>query len=254
MKQMLIRIRDDVFGYHSSRKNKFIRSWSILFFAIVIVLMAIGVILFLDWGPMPDKGHYYHYTLALLVIVVHLIVLFNTGVYMRQSYKIAKELPGNKPEKFGTVFFGFYSITLFLSGILIYIFTKAVIHKESNEEWYNLYHLNEWFSSLIFLLFLIMDIYFYMTLSSINGSTRDLDQEKSFIIKQIGFIGVPGFTCIFVILLISRLFQWSGIFEVEGVAANGNFIEGFSAGAIAMHIFFTQIVFTVLTTNKNYKP
>ncbi len=145
--------------------------------------------------------------------------------------------------------------------------------------WSEIYFWSQVFSLLIFFIFIVSDWILFAQLSKLskklsqinfdnNGDQKNNDEPKQYrdsiskylvIIKeQIKFISIPGFIGILFIFLITLIYDQSHVFDSSFQSKNGHFIDGFTAGATALNIFFSQIVFVILFAHKvpedSYRP
>ena len=200
--------------------------WYITLGGIAVIIVAIIAILIFC-----RQAHLYAYISSLLIIITHIIVINNTIQYLKTSSKIIVLFSSDSSQQTqqmetnNMLFFGFYVLSLFLSGIIIYIFLIGLANA-LDTDWQHLYLINEILSLLIFLIFLVVDYWLFQSIKLVEKNGKNLSQHKDFIKKQISYIGFPGFVGILIILLITLTYDLSGIFNSKiSLLINGNFIR-----------------------------
>ncbi len=253
MKNIATVFIDEILCFDNSRKKSIITNWVVLFIAMIFLTVGILVVFNIS------NGNTYEMVISILTIVTHAVVIVNTMSYLWSSSNLTSQYKGEDEKEvkrvsaYNMVFSFAYWVTIGASVYIIYSFLKAFsVNTSSN--WIYVSRLNEFISLGIFLTFLAADILKHQTIKLVekHDKKESIQSVKNFFIKQIAFIGFPGFIGIAIITLISESYYSMGILDTSTNVSNvnGTFISGFSAGAVAMHILLTQCIFAVLITRK----
>jgi hypothetical protein len=204
---------------------------------------------------------------AYLVIVNCLLVLYNTIGFVLESLNAAKKADdytvsanSKKWDRFYTMLFVLFNFSTMLisMGIAGCYFLK--LYSILDLHWGYLFKVSEYLTVMMFFFFIVADWAILMQykisknsnelkLSEVEGSHGDI---KSKIKHQLNELeGTINFTknAIWLVDLTGLI----GIVLILWITHNMNgrqdhiFIEGFAVGAIAFHIFFTQINLTILS-------
>ena len=251
-----------IFEIPESKSDDLKKHWSFTKWIIgsLIVLIFITCLLIYIWEKyelkplydgIPSDG-----VLFWLVVLSNVLVMSNTWgftkslnstlkyLYKENIDEVTIEVLEKKCNNLSRLFY----ITMIISVLIIgsFILRGFNIFEYS---WSNIFLFNELASVTIFLLFVIIDGSFLKiikqglaTQESSNNAQNSLEKlrETYFITEKAFYLtDIAGFLGISLILIISFIMR---------ISIESSFIQGFSLGAIAIHIVFSQINFSLVKT------
>jgi len=225
-----------------------------IFYLGFVILAPLKAISTPSWIQGWFKVHSDYYTLVLVIILSLLVIVTGTFIYTIDIVLSSKKSDSEYPNSSTSYVAGIISC---FSCVVIGIWAISDIVREENIV--EIINDTEFYSFLIFFIFTLIDWFmihakvgeqkFYLSKSN-KAKYIECKHEISFISKQLYFIDIPvliGVALIFAYTHLAHSFFFTTDFPRE------KFVIIFTAGSIAMHIFFSQFIFVILNTRNAFQ-